>query len=65
MAAARQDASLGEISFALEQAFGRYETTRVPLPGVYSEAYADDKRFTQVVAGVESVARRLGDHQDY
>ena len=60
MAAARQDASLGEISFALEQAFGRYETTPRPVTGVYSEAYADDKRFTQVVAGVESVARRLG-----
>lgn len=60
VAAARQDASLGEISFALEQAFGRYETTPRPVTGVYSEAYADDKRFTQVVAGVESVARRLG-----
>lgn len=60
VAAARQDASLGEISFALEQAFGRYETTPRPVTGVYSEAYADDKRFNQVVAGVESVARRLG-----
>ena len=33
VAAARQDASLGEISFALEQAFGRYETTPRPVTG--------------------------------
>lgn len=58
--AARQDATLGEISSAMEAAFGRYDTLPRPVRGVYSEAYADDSRYAQVTAGVEAVARRLG-----
>jgi methylmalonyl-CoA mutase len=58
--AARHDATLGEISAALEEAFGRYHTLPTPVRGVYSAAYADDARFAQVVAGVEAVAHRLG-----
>ena len=58
--AARQDATLGEISSAMEAAFGRYDTLPKPVRGVYSEAYADDSRFAQVIEGVEAVARRLG-----
>ena len=58
--AARHDATLGEISAAMEEAFGRYDTTPTPVKGVYSRAYADDERYGQVVRGVEAVARRLG-----
>ncbi|KLI64977.1 methylmalonyl-CoA mutase [Aurantiacibacter marinus] len=57
--AARADATLGEISSAMEAAFGRYETVPTPVKGVYAAAYEGDARFAQVVAGVEAVARRL------
>ena len=58
--AARHDATLGEISSAMEEAFGRYDTLPTPVKGVYAKAYADDERYGQVVRGVEAVARRLG-----
>jgi methylmalonyl-CoA mutase len=58
--AARADATLGEISSALEVVFGRYGTTPVPVRGVYAQAYDHDERYAQVVAGVEAVGRRLG-----
>ncbi len=58
--AARHDATLGEISAAMEDAYGRYDTMPKPVRGVYSAAYADDDRFAQVVAGVKAVERRLG-----
>jgi len=58
--AARADATLGEISAALEEAFGRYGTLPTPVRGVYSQSYAGDARYAQVAAGVAAVARRLG-----
>ena len=58
--AARHDATLGEISAAMEAAFGRYDTVPRPVRGVYAEAYADDSRYAHVVDGVNSVTRRLG-----
>ncbi len=58
--AARARASLGEISGAMEIVFGRYGTQPVPVTGIYGKAYADDQRYNQVIAGVASVARRLG-----
>src|SRR5690606_2203682 len=58
--AARADATLGEISAALEEAFGRYGTLPTPVRGVYSQSYAGDARYAQVLAGVEAVTRRLG-----
>ncbi|MGX7893949.1 methylmalonyl-CoA mutase [Tsuneonella sp. HG222] len=57
---ARRNATLGEISSAMETAFGRYDTVPTPVSGVYAKAYAGDARFAQVVEGVEAVARRLG-----
>ncbi|WAT18698.1 methylmalonyl-CoA mutase [Aurantiacibacter sp. MUD11] len=59
--AARADATLGEISKAMEDAFGRYDTVPKPVRGVYSAAYEDDARYAAVVEGVQAVARRL-DH---
>ncbi|WP_228244057.1 methylmalonyl-CoA mutase [Porphyrobacter sp. GA68] len=58
--AARHDATLGEISSALEDVFGRYDTLPRPVRGIYAEAYATDARYAQVVEGVQAVERRLG-----
>ncbi len=59
---ARARASLGEISDAMEEVFGRYATQPVPVTGIYGKAYAEDSRYAQVVDGVAAVARRL--HRD-
>jgi methylmalonyl-CoA mutase len=58
--AARQNATLGEISAALEEAFGRYDTVPTPVKGIYARAYAGDARYGQVLEGVKAVERRLG-----
>jgi methylmalonyl-CoA mutase len=57
---ARHRATLGEISDAMEQVFGRYATTPTPVKGVYGKAYSDDARYALVVEGVDAVSRRLG-----
>ena len=57
--AARARASLGEISDAMEEVFGRYATQPVPVTGIYGKAYAGDARYNQVIEGVAAVARRL------
>ncbi|WP_118950286.1 methylmalonyl-CoA mutase [Taibaiella helva] len=51
--AARLRATLGEISFALEKIFGRYQARIRSIAGVYSKEIAMDKHFTE--------ARRLAD----
>ena len=58
--AARERATLGEISDAMEAVFGRYGTQPVPVKGIYGAAYADDSRYAQVIAGVDAVSTRLG-----
>jgi methylmalonyl-CoA mutase len=58
--AARARASLGEISDAMEAVFGRYNTTPTPVKGIYGSAHEFDKRWAQVVDGVQAVERRLG-----
>jgi methylmalonyl-CoA mutase len=58
--AARHRATLGEISAAMEEVFGRHGTVPTPVKGVYGAAYAEDNRYQQVLDGVEAVARRLG-----
>ena len=58
--AARHRATLGEISDAMEAAFGRYGTQPVPVTGVYGKAYADDARYAQVLDGVEAVDAPAG-----
>ncbi|NMW31146.1 methylmalonyl-CoA mutase [Altererythrobacter sp. RZ02] len=58
--AARQRATLGEISSAMEEVFGRYDTTPKPVTGIYKSAYEFDKRWAQVLEGVDAVERRLG-----
>ncbi|MDP3907487.1 methylmalonyl-CoA mutase [Novosphingobium sp.] len=58
--AARERATLGEISDAMEVVFGRYGTQPVPVKGIYGSAYEFDQRWAQVTDGVEAVSRRLG-----
>ncbi|KHK91432.1 methylmalonyl-CoA mutase [Novosphingobium malaysiense] len=58
--AARERATLGEISDAMESAFGRYGTMPTPVKGIYGSAYAGDSRYQQVLDGVEAVTTRLG-----
>jgi len=57
---ARADATLGEISAAMEQVFGRHDATPHPVKGIYGPAYAGDTRYAQVIEGVEAVTHRLG-----
>ena len=58
--AARERATLGEISSAMEAVFDRYGTQPTPVKGVYGAPYEGDSRWAQVVDGVEAVSRRLG-----
>jgi methylmalonyl-CoA mutase len=58
--AARHRATLGEISQAMEDVFGRYGTRPTPVSGVYGGAHADDARWARLLRGVEATARRLG-----
>ncbi len=60
VAAARARCTLGEISSALEEVFGRYGTTPEPVRGIYGKAHAGDPRWTQAQEGVGAIERRLG-----
>src|SRR4051812_23462715 len=57
--AARARATLGEISDALQRAFGRYGTKPEPVRGVYGRARRD-ARWKLAEEGTRSVAERLG-----
>jgi methylmalonyl-CoA mutase len=56
---ARARATLGEISDALERAFGRYGTVPHPVRGIYGKA-RNDARWKAVEEGTKSVTDRLG-----
>ncbi|WP_019995576.1 methylmalonyl-CoA mutase [Aureimonas ureilytica] len=58
--AARARATLGEISAAMEDVFGRFGTQPSPVKGVYGGAYKDDPRWTRLTDAVASTERRLG-----
>ena len=58
--AARARATLGEISLAMEDVFGRYDTQPTPVSGIYGGAYADDARWDRLTDGVAATERRLG-----
>jgi methylmalonyl-CoA mutase len=57
--AARARATLGEISDALERAFGRYGTKPEPVRGIYGKARRDG-RWKAAEEATQSVADRLG-----
>jgi len=58
--AARARATLGEISEAMEEVFGRHAATPAPVKGVYGQPYDGDARWAALTEGVEAVERRLG-----
>ena len=58
--AARARATLGEISQAMEDVFGRYGTEPTPVRGVYGGAYGEDARWARLEDGVAATERRLG-----
>ena len=58
--AARARATLGEISSAMEDVFGRFGTQPTPVKGIYGGAYADDARWQRLEDGVTATERRLG-----
>jgi methylmalonyl-CoA mutase len=57
--AARARATLGEISDALERAFGRYGTKPAPVRGIYGKARRDP-RWKAAEDATQSVTQRLG-----
>jgi methylmalonyl-CoA mutase len=59
VSAARERATLGEISDALERAFGRYHTKPEPVRDIYGKTRNDD-RWKAAEIGTRSVADRLG-----
>ncbi len=60
VAAARARATLGEMSAAMEVAFGRHAVSVTPVKGIYGPAHADDEGWARAGEGVVAVERRLG-----
>ncbi len=58
--AARARASVGEISMAMEKAFGRHRAEVKTLAGVYGAAYEGDEDFAAIQKEVEDFAREEG-----
>ena len=58
--AARQRATVGEISMAMEKAFGRHRAEVKTLAGVYGAAYEGDKGFAAIQKSVEDFAEQEG-----
>jgi methylmalonyl-CoA mutase len=58
--AARARASVGEISAAMERAFGRHRAEVKTLAGVYGAAYEGDADFAAIQAEVEAFAEEEG-----
>jgi methylmalonyl-CoA mutase len=58
--AARARASLGEISTAMERAFGRYKATIRSISGVYGSEYSDSEQIARVRALADAFAVEEG-----
>ncbi len=58
--AARHRASLGEISFALEKVYGRYQASIRSISGVYSKEIAMDENFKQARTLADAFAAKEG-----
>ncbi|WP_417249973.1 methylmalonyl-CoA mutase [Celeribacter sp.] len=58
--AARARATVGEISMAMEKAFGRHRAEVKTLAGVYGAAYEGDEGFAQIQKDVETFAEKEG-----
>ena len=58
--AARNRATVGEISSALENVFGRYRANSKTLSGVYKNAYENDENFLKIQNKVELFEKNEG-----
>jgi methylmalonyl-CoA mutase len=58
--AARERATLGEISAAMEKVFGRHRAETRSISGVYGSAFADDESFGSIRREVEAFAEAEG-----
>ncbi|MEZ5808674.1 MAG: methylmalonyl-CoA mutase [Zhengella sp.] len=58
--AARQRASLGEISDAMERAFTRHHATTRVISGIYGEAYKDDPEMAALKERIGALKSELG-----
>ena len=58
--ASRARATVGEISMAMEKAFGRHRAEVKTLAGVYGAAYEGDEGFAAIQASVEAFAKEEG-----
>jgi len=54
--AARARATVGEMSDAMEAAWGRHQADAHTISGVYGQAYEDDAEFQEILADVEAFA---------
>ncbi|UCG73310.1 MAG: methylmalonyl-CoA mutase [Chromatiales bacterium] len=60
VAAARARASVGEISDAMEDSFGRHRAVIQSISGVYGSAYEGDEEFARIQRDVEAFAKEEG-----
>jgi methylmalonyl-CoA mutase len=60
VAAARVRCTLGEISDALEDVFGRHVATVQQVTGIYGKGLAGNRQFEHVKAGIASFSARTG-----
>ena len=58
--ASRARATVGEISDAMEQVFGRHHAVIRSISGVYGGAYADDEEFARIRKEVDEFAQEEG-----
>ena len=58
--AARARASVGEISDAMEKAYGRHKAVIHSISGVYGSAYDGDSGFMEIQQDIEAFAREVG-----
>ena len=58
--AMRARATVGEVSSALEDVFGRHRAQTMAVSGVYGDAFVDDEGFSQTREAVERFATREG-----
>ncbi len=60
IAAAQARATVGEISSAMEESFGRHQAVTQSISGVYASAYDGDESFTEIQADVEQFNQEEG-----
>ncbi len=58
--AARQRASIGEITYALERVWGRYSANTQTVTGVYGKSFEKDENWMKITEDIKSFVERHG-----